>query len=115
MSIRVPASDEPTAPNGPLSTDVAADGPGPHLAIRLAFEIDHVDYEDHTGWSVVAVGTGEVVEDPAELGDAGPFWNPKPWAAGNRVLYVRMRWTGLTGRRIGAGWTWENELPVRRP
>ena len=81
---------------------------------RLVFEIDHIDYDDHRGWSVVAVGTGEVLEDTTELEAAGPFWNPKPWAAGNRVLYVRMPWRRLTGRRIGGGWTWGNELPVRR-
>ena len=81
---------------------------------RLVFEIDHFDYDDHRGWSVVAVGTGEVLEDTGELEASGPFWNPKPWAAGNRVLYVRMPWRRLTGRRIGGGWTWENELPVRR-
>ena len=81
---------------------------------RLAFEIDEVDYADHKGWSVVAVGTGELVEDTATLEDATPFWNPKPWVDGDRVLYVRLPWTRLTGRRIGAGWTRDNELPVRR-
>jgi nitroimidazol reductase NimA-like FMN-containing flavoprotein (pyridoxamine 5'-phosphate oxidase superfamily) len=80
----------------------------------LAFEIDHIDYEDHRGWSVLATGTGERVDDPAELETGTPFWNPKPWAAGARVLYVRLRWTRLTGRRIGGGWTRESELPVRR-
>lgn len=89
---------------------------GTHVAGQpLAFEIDHIDYQDHKGWSVVAVGTGEVVEDTTALEDADPFWNPKPWAGGARVLYVRMPWTQLTGRRIGGGWTRENELPVRRP
>jgi nitroimidazol reductase NimA-like FMN-containing flavoprotein (pyridoxamine 5'-phosphate oxidase superfamily) len=81
---------------------------------RLAFEIDHIDYDGHRGWSVVAHGTGEVVEDPADLAATGPFWNPKPWAAGNRLLYVRLPWRRLTGRRIGAGWTRGDELPVRR-
>lgn len=80
----------------------------------LAFEIDHVDYDDHKGWSVLATGVGELLDDPGELAAAGPFWNPKPWAAGARVLYVRMRWTRLTGRRIGGGWTRDNEVPVRR-
>ncbi|MGH3329985.1 MAG: pyridoxamine 5'-phosphate oxidase family protein, partial [Nocardioidaceae bacterium] len=30
----------------------------------LAFEIDHLDYEKHQGWSVVAIGRAELVEDP---------------------------------------------------
>jgi nitroimidazol reductase NimA-like FMN-containing flavoprotein (pyridoxamine 5'-phosphate oxidase superfamily) len=80
----------------------------------LAFEIDHVDYDDHKGWSVVAVGIGELVENTASLRDATPFWNPKPWADGPRMRYLRLPWTRLTGRRLGSGWTRENELPVRR-
>jgi hypothetical protein len=89
---------------------------GTHAAGRpLAFEIDHIDYADHKGWSVVALGTGEHVEDTSGLEDDNPFWNPKPWAGDGRVLYIRLRWTKLTGRRIGGGWTRENELPVRRP
>ena len=80
----------------------------------LAFEIDHIDYDDHKGWSVIAYGVGELVEDTSELQDAADFWNPKPWAGGARPLYVRLRWKRLSGRRIGGGWTRENELPVRR-
>jgi nitroimidazol reductase NimA-like FMN-containing flavoprotein (pyridoxamine 5'-phosphate oxidase superfamily) len=88
---------------------------GRHAVGRpLAFEIDQVDYDDHKGWSVVAGGIGELVEDTASLEEANPFWNPKPWVDGDRVLYVRLVWTRLTGRRIGSGWTRDNELPVRR-
>jgi nitroimidazol reductase NimA-like FMN-containing flavoprotein (pyridoxamine 5'-phosphate oxidase superfamily) len=79
----------------------------------LAFEVDHIDYEDRRGWSVVAHGVGERVKDTTDLEDATPFWNPKPWAAGARVLYIRLPWKSLTGRRIGTGWTHENELPAR--
>lgn len=80
----------------------------------LAFEIDQVDYADHKGWSVVATGTGELIEDTAALEEATPFWNPRPWVDGERFRYVRLPWTRLTGRRVGAGWTRDNELPVRR-
>lgn len=80
----------------------------------LAFEVDHIDYDDRRGWSVVATGTGERVDDTAALEPDTPFWNPKPWAAGARMLYIRLRWTQLTGRRIGGGWTRESELPMRR-
>ncbi|HEX2892949.1 MAG TPA: pyridoxamine 5'-phosphate oxidase family protein [Marmoricola sp.] len=80
----------------------------------LAFEIDHVDYDDHRGWSVVAHGIGELVEHTSELEETTAFWNPKPWAGGARTLYIRLRWKALTGRRVGGGWTRDNELPVRR-
>jgi len=87
---------------------------GTHAAGPLAFEIDHIDYDDHKGWSVIAYGVGELVEDTSELQEVTGFWNPKPWAGGARPLYVRLRWKRLSGRRIGGGWTRENELPVRR-
>jgi hypothetical protein len=80
----------------------------------LAFEIDQINYEDHRGWSVVAHGIGERLEDMTGLDEDNPFWNPKPWVAGARALYIRLRWTALTGRRIGSGWTREDEIPVRR-
>ena len=80
----------------------------------VAFEVDHVDYADHKGWSVVATGRAERVEDPQELALIRRTWEPRPWAGGSRPLYVRLPWTALTGRRLGGGWTHENELPVRR-
>lgn len=80
----------------------------------IAFEVDHVDYADHKGWSVVATGPGKRVEDPDEIAEIKRTWDPRPWAGGSRPLYVRLSWTELTGRRLGQGWTHANELPVRR-
>ena len=80
----------------------------------IAFEVDHVDYADHRGWSVLATGTGRQVEDPAVLALIKRTWEPRPWAGGDRSLYVRLAWDRLDGRRLGAGWTPENEMPVRR-
>jgi nitroimidazol reductase NimA-like FMN-containing flavoprotein (pyridoxamine 5'-phosphate oxidase superfamily) len=80
----------------------------------LAFEVDHVDYAEHRGWSVLAVGPGERVEDADELDLIKRTWDPRPWAGGARPLYVRIEWTELTGRRLGSGWTHQNEMPVRR-
>lgn len=80
----------------------------------LAFEIDHVDYEKHQGWSVVAVGRASLIEDPHELNDIRTRWDPTPWAAGRRHLYIRIDWRDLTGRRVGDDWTAENMMPVRR-
>jgi nitroimidazol reductase NimA-like FMN-containing flavoprotein (pyridoxamine 5'-phosphate oxidase superfamily) len=80
----------------------------------IAFEVDHVDYADHKGWSVVATGRGKRVEDAEELAHIRRTWDPRPWAGGSRPLYVRLPWDELTGRRLGQGWTHENEMPVRR-
>lgn len=81
---------------------------------RIAFEVDHFDYEDHKGWSVLAVGRGSRVEEPDEIAAIRRSADPRPWAAGARELYVRLRWDELTGRRLGHGWTHDNEMPVRR-
>ena len=81
---------------------------------QVAFEVDHVDYEDHKGWSVMAVGRAVRVEDHDELAHIKRTWDPRPWAGGSRPLYVRLPWDELTGRRLGRGWTHDNEMPVRR-
>lgn len=80
----------------------------------IAFEVDHVDYADHVGWSVVATGRAEAVQDPDALASIHRTWEPRPWAGGDRPVYLRLPWEELTGRRLGSGWTHDNELPVRR-
>jgi len=81
----------------------------------LAFEVDQFDHERQHGWSVVARGRGEVVVDIDQLEHIRSTWAPRPWAAsGARGLHLRLRWTELTGRRIGVGWDLQASLPVRR-
>ena len=80
----------------------------------LAFEIDHLDYEKHQGWSVVAIGRAELIEDPDELHEVRTGWDPTPWAGGRRHLYIKLRWRDLTGRRIGDDWSRDTMMPVRR-
>jgi nitroimidazol reductase NimA-like FMN-containing flavoprotein (pyridoxamine 5'-phosphate oxidase superfamily) len=68
---------------------------------RIAFQIDHVDPDTRSGWSVLASGRGELIEDAEELALVRTFRNPQPWAPGSRLLYVRLVWDELTGRRVG--------------
>jgi nitroimidazol reductase NimA-like FMN-containing flavoprotein (pyridoxamine 5'-phosphate oxidase superfamily) len=70
---------------------------------RLAFEVDSVDHEQQTAWSVVALGRAEMIEDLDELAALRPA-GPVPWAGGERRLYLRLRWDELTGRRIESSW-----------
>lgn len=81
---------------------------------QLALEVDYFDYENHKGWSVLARGRAKVVSDAAEIRRIREQWEPRPWADGARNLYFVLRWTDLTGRRLGNGWTRDNEMPVRR-
>ncbi len=80
----------------------------------VAFEVDFVDYERHRGWSVLATGLARLVHDPEEERAIRRTWEPRPWAPGARPLLVRLTWSALTGRRLGTGWTYAEEMPVRR-
>ena len=80
----------------------------------LAFEVDWFDHERQRGWSVVARGRGEVVTDPLEIDHIREVRDPRPWAGGGRNLYLRLRWTELTGRRLGGAWDVVSSMPVRR-
>ncbi|MFC4783413.1 pyridoxamine 5'-phosphate oxidase family protein [Nocardioides sp. MAHUQ-72] len=80
----------------------------------LAFEVDQFDHENQRGWSVVARGRGEFVTDIEELDHIREVWSPRPWAGGSRTLYLRLRWTELSGRRVGAGWDPLSRMPVGR-
>ena len=79
----------------------------------LAFEVDHLDHARHQGWSVVARGRAEVLTDVAEIEQVRETWEPRPWAGGQRRLYLRLRWAEITGRRIGGIGDLAATLPVR--
>lgn len=81
---------------------------------RVAFQIDQFDHERHRGWSVLARGPVEAVEDPDELAHIRRVWPPQPWASGQRPLFLRLRWTELTGRKLGTGWDPDRETVTRR-
>lgn len=80
----------------------------------LAFEVDYFDHVQQHGWSVLARGRAEVVTASAELDHIRTIWPPRPWVGGARNLHLRLPWTDLSGRRIGAGWDLFAETPVRR-
>ena len=69
----------------------------------LAFEIDEVDQEHHSGWSVVARGRGTFVTDPVELDRIRALCELHPWAGGSREMHLRLKWEQLSGRRIDVG------------
>ena len=79
----------------------------------MAFEVDHVDYEYGTGWSVVARGRGDAITDSHELDVITSSWTPRPWASGRRNAYFGLRWSELSGRRLGGPIT-ARDLPVDR-
>ncbi len=69
----------------------------------VAFEVDHVDPIDRQSWCVQARGRADRLDDPeltAELAELSSP-DPEPWAERGRRLYLRVRWTELTGRALG--------------
>jgi len=80
-------------------------GPGPKLQAAerrelVAFEVDDVDDEATTGWSVVLVGRAHRLT-PAQLQSFGEGELPVPWVSGPRHSVIRIRPTRITGRRLG--------------
>lgn len=65
-------------------------------AERVAFEVDGLDEQTHTGWSVLARGLAEVRYDGRS---AGP--EVHPWPGGSRSTTVVISVDEISGRRIG--------------
>lgn len=60
-----------------------------------------LDDEGRSGWSVLAVGRCERVEDPGMVRLIRSEHDPDSWADGQRNLYFQIEWTDLTGRQVG--------------
>jgi uncharacterized protein len=67
---------------------------------EVAFEVDELDADLHTGWSLIAVGPVSVLEAD-EAREMTNLRLLKPWAAGSRSAYVAIAPRRLTGRRFG--------------
>ncbi len=65
----------------------------------VAFEADELDDRLDSGWSVLAVGEAQHVEDRNEMIDLFGRLG-EPWAPGSRPLVARISPTDLTGRRF---------------
>ena len=79
---------------------------------ELLFEVDRVDDEYWSGWSVVARGPGHVVTDPPT--GIGELPRVRPWADGDRSAELHLQWTELTGRQVGVAWDAAGALFSRR-
>ncbi|MFJ9736773.1 DUF1918 domain-containing protein [Streptomyces sp. NPDC101166] len=104
-----------SAPDGhpavvPVNYDVLGDDivfrtapdsvPAAAVGTEVAFEVDHVDEAMSEGWSVLAVGPAGVVTEPEAVRGLARRARTTPWAGGERDMWVSIRPTRLTGRRI---------------
>lgn len=69
----------------------------------VAFEVDDVDPSRWSGWSVLAQGPCEIVPESEASQLRRQLPRPQPWADGDRHTLLRLRWTQITGRRLGGG------------
>jgi nitroimidazol reductase NimA-like FMN-containing flavoprotein (pyridoxamine 5'-phosphate oxidase superfamily) len=74
----------------------------------LAFQIDHHDPETRSGWSVMARGRAWAESDPQEMARLRASASQgsqasQPAHPGN--LFLRMRWSSLSGRHRGTSGT----------
>jgi uncharacterized protein len=70
----------------------------------LAFEVDHVDHDWRSGWSVLVRGVGGEVDlerVPALLRAMDGHF-PTPWAVGIHNVWLQIVPQTVTGRRLGA-------------
>ncbi len=65
----------------------------------VAFEVDGIDDEREEGWSVLAIGHAEVVED-ASLERKAIGGGLRPWAGGMRAHTISIAPKLLSGRKI---------------
>ena len=66
---------------------------------KVAFEIDELDPASREGWSVLVQGSVHHVTSEAELASVRET-GLEPWAGGARELFLRIRPTRVTGRRV---------------
>jgi nitroimidazol reductase NimA-like FMN-containing flavoprotein (pyridoxamine 5'-phosphate oxidase superfamily) len=66
-----------------------------HLPLhRAAFEVDRVDEEAHTGWSVLVRGPARDIPEPDE------FARPESWEPGEKSRWIAIKIDRVSGRHI---------------
>ncbi|MEU0647688.1 DUF1918 domain-containing protein [Streptomyces umbrinus] len=74
--------------------------PAAAVGSEVAFEVDHVDEAMSQGWSVLVVGPARVVTEPEAVRKLVARAHTTPWSGGEREMWVSIRPTRITGRRI---------------
>jgi uncharacterized protein len=72
---------------------------------NVAFEIDDIDDEQGTGWSVVVRGNAQAVVQADPL---ARLWSSEavvPWASGTRNLFIAITPKTVTGRIVRLPWS----------
>ena len=99
----------------PVNYVVVEDTHGPMVVVRtaaysllgthgvgsmLSFEVDDIDPATESGWSVEVRGRGELAYHLKDFGLLRGAQLPRPWASGYRSMFLQLRWSEITGRRL---------------
>ncbi|MBV2364148.1 helix-turn-helix domain-containing protein [Streptomonospora nanhaiensis] len=74
---------------------IAEHAPGP-----VAFEVDRIDDAMSQGWSVLVRGVAHRVRDAAERAALEADTDVRPWAGGEREVWIRVVPEAVSGRRV---------------
>ena len=91
-------------------TIVLRTDPGTKLATasfeRVAFEVDRIDRDRQSGWSVLVQGVGqEITSAYSRLFERVRALSITPWAPGDKEHWLRIMPVEISGRRVGASTT----------
>lgn len=89
-----------TEERGPLGEDLRTGIPDAEY--KVAFEIDDINAAEQSGWSVLIQGAAHLVDDEAERATMAAA-GISPWVGGERDLYVGIKPTRISGRRVRKG------------
>jgi nitroimidazol reductase NimA-like FMN-containing flavoprotein (pyridoxamine 5'-phosphate oxidase superfamily) len=67
---------------------------------RVALEVDELDQQTRSGWSIVLQGRTSAVSEPDALADLWAADSLVPWAGGNRTLFICIRPDRISGRVV---------------
>jgi nitroimidazol reductase NimA-like FMN-containing flavoprotein (pyridoxamine 5'-phosphate oxidase superfamily) len=67
---------------------------------RVALEVDELDQQTRSGWSIVLHGRTSAVSEPDALADPWAADSLVPWARGNRTLFICIRPDRVSGRVV---------------
>lgn len=77
---------------------------------RVCFQVDHADSLYERGWSALALGLADRVDDPDEL-ERLQRLRLRPWAGGVKANWVRVTVQQWSGRRLPHAWRYP--MPIR--
>lgn len=68
----------------------------------VAFEVDEVDLEHESAWSVLVTGMADEITNPREIEQASTL-RLRPWITTEPSFHIRIRSDIITGRRFVGG------------